>query len=88
MGTKATKFLVKVFEFLGFACWYPLGLVILRFLMGESLFGINVFGCLVLALFGFVVQFLIWINLLKLKTKDEINKGVKYKIIGVGNDYF
>ncbi len=88
MGTEATKFVVKLLEFLGFACWYPFGLVTLRFLLGESLFEVNITGCSVLALLGVALQFLIWFKLSKMDMRGEIDKGVKYKIIGVKNEYF
>lgn len=88
MGTKASKFLVKVFEFLGFACWYPVGLMILKFLMGESVSQINMLGCVLLASFGIMIQFLIWLNLQKKQTRKDMKDGVKYKIIGVPDGFF
>lgn len=88
MGTKASKFVVKVVEFVSFACWYPAGLMILKFLMGESVAEINLHGCVLLAGFGIMLQFLIWLHLQKKQTRKDIKDGVKYKIIGVPNGFF
>ncbi len=88
MGTKASKFVIKVVEFVSFACWYPAGLMILKFLMGESVAKVNVFGCVLLAGFGIVLQFLVWLKLQKTQTRKDIEDGVKYKIIGAPNGFF